>query len=251
MYTQLIQGRCLDNKYTKWYLSLCENARSRLTSKSFSGKRKEANQKFEYTEAHHILPKSLCLEESQKVDKENLVFLTFREHVIAHALLCKMFLDKSQEKHKMQYACIAFLKTKTKNQEQLIKLNSRSIDRLKKQYISRRKEMSTGKNNPNYGGKYTSNPEVREKMLNSAKLRDNTNIGKHTRTEEMIESFKKNRIGKGTGLNNSMSDPEHRKKVADSKLGRKLVINTSTGDRKYVFPDNIPEGYVLKEFFMG
>jgi len=247
MYTQLILSRCLDNKYTRWYISLCEKARSRLTSKSFSGKRKEANEKFGYTEAHHILPRSLCLEESHKIDKENLVFLTFREHLIAHALLCKMFLDKSQEKHKMQYACIAFMKAKTQTQEQLIKLNSRAIDRLRKEYISRRKEMSIGKNNPNYSGKYTSKPEVREKMRESAKLRDNTNIGIHERTNEMIESFKKNRIGKGTGDRNSMSDPELRKKVADSKLGRKLAINISTGNRKYVFPNNIPEGYVLRD----
>jgi hypothetical protein len=249
MYTQLILNRCLDNKYTRWYLSLCENARSRLAAKSFSGKRKEANQKFGYTEAHHILPRSLCLEESHKTDKENLVFLTFREHLIAHALLCKMFSDKSQEKHKMQYACIAFMKakTQTQTQEQLIELNSRSIERLRKEYISRRKEMSTGKNNPNYGGKYTSKPEVREKMLASAKIRDNTNVGIHERTAEMIELARKNRIGKGTGDRNAMSALENRNKVADSKIGRKLAINISTGKRKYVFPDNIPEGYVLRD----
>jgi hypothetical protein len=42
-------------------------------------------------------------------------------------------------------------------------------------------------------------------------------------TEEELLKFKKSRIGKGTGKNNSMSNPENRKKVSDSKKGRKRI----------------------------
>lgn len=43
------------------------------------------------------------------------------------------------------------------------------------------------------------------------------------KSEEELLKFKKSRIGKGTGKNNSMSNPENRKKVSDSKKGRKRI----------------------------
>jgi len=59
----------LHNKYSKWYNSIIERARSR----SIEG----------YTESHHIIPK--CIGGTNK--KENLVRLTYREHRLCHLLL--------------------------------------------------------------------------------------------------------------------------------------------------------------------
>ncbi len=61
------------NKYTKWYLSIIERARS--------------TQRSGYVENHHIIP--LCMGGDKK-DKTNIVALSAREHLVCHMLLLKM-----------------------------------------------------------------------------------------------------------------------------------------------------------------
>ena len=65
----------LDNKYTKQYYNIIENARVRF----WDG----------YTETHHIIPR--CLGGSD--DKTNLIELTGHEHLVCHLLLRKMLPD--------------------------------------------------------------------------------------------------------------------------------------------------------------
>lgn len=74
----------LENKYTRWYYQIVENAKNR----ELDG----------YGEKHHIIPKSLggCNE------KENLVKLTAREHLIVHMFLTKMV--KGESRYKMLWA---------------------------------------------------------------------------------------------------------------------------------------------------
>lgn len=60
----------LNNKYTKWYYSICNNAKLRNSGE----------------EKHHIIPRSIGGDNS----KQNLVLLTTREHMICHLLLTKM-----------------------------------------------------------------------------------------------------------------------------------------------------------------
>ena len=43
-----------------------------------------------YVESHHIFPKSLC-DEAGKTDQANRVFLTFKEHLLAHKILARIF----------------------------------------------------------------------------------------------------------------------------------------------------------------
>ena len=45
------------------------------------------NVKFKYSEKHHILPKSM----GGTNDKENLIYLSYREHYLAHYMLAKAF----------------------------------------------------------------------------------------------------------------------------------------------------------------
>ena len=68
----------IDNKYTNWYYAIIHNARNRTTS--------------EYTERHHIVPKSLGGNDSAN----NLVKLTAREHFVCHLLLPKMTTGKAK-----------------------------------------------------------------------------------------------------------------------------------------------------------
>ncbi len=77
----------IENKYTKWYLSIIEQARKRV----FDSTR--------YTERHHIIPRSLGGSDR----KGNLVRLYAKEHFIVHLLLTKM-LDGGEHRNKMIYA---------------------------------------------------------------------------------------------------------------------------------------------------
>ena len=73
------------NKYSKWYLSIIENAK--------------LNVPIGYTEKHHIIPKSL----GGSNGKDNLVILTARQHFICHLILPKMA-KTPEDKKKMIYA---------------------------------------------------------------------------------------------------------------------------------------------------
>jgi len=76
----------INNKYTKWYNNLISYRQDNPPS-------------CEYTERHHIVPKSL----GGSNENKNIVVLTAREHFIAHLLLTKMFTD-TYSKEKMCYA---------------------------------------------------------------------------------------------------------------------------------------------------
>lgn len=98
-----------DNKYTKWYFNIINNAQSQNRIKV-----SKDNILYNYYELHHIIPKSISFETSDlKINKENGVLLTPKEHFIVHCLLVKMCIN---EKHsiKMRWA-FRFLKSKTKN----------------------------------------------------------------------------------------------------------------------------------------
>ena len=106
------------NKYQKWYNCLIEKAQARNWSK------KSAEQ---YVESHHIVPKSL----GGTDDESNLVFLTAREHLVAHLMLCK-FGDLNQ-KTKMLYAIERFVHCNKQ------KINSHLYSKLKSQISDNRK----------------------------------------------------------------------------------------------------------------
>lgn len=75
----------LQNKYSKWYFNIIENAVSR---ERING----------YTEVHHIVPKSM----GGNNESNNLVILTAREHFICHLLLVKAV--SHEYKKKMNFA---------------------------------------------------------------------------------------------------------------------------------------------------
>lgn len=103
----------IDNKYTKWYVSLVES-------------RKQLDRKFITNcglEKHHIIPKSL----GGNNGKDNIVVLTPKEHCLAHILLTKMYTGTA--KGKMCYALIALSKARNKHRA---KITSREYDSLRR-----------------------------------------------------------------------------------------------------------------------
>ena len=103
-----------------------------------------------YYEHHHIVPKSICplLRKSQ----DNLVYLTAKNHFLAHYYIWKWFRDELNDKKWAKKMCFAF------NCMKRIITKSDDIDELSKLYEDVRKDFSKvsseankGKNNPMYG----------------------------------------------------------------------------------------------------
>lgn len=106
MYLQLVKQIAIPNKYTKWYLNICENAQNRANN------RKDAKRILGNTEKHHILPKSFNLGGDK--DILNFAYLSIHEHFIVHHLLTKMFSSK-EFNTKMMHALTQFSMGNRKN----------------------------------------------------------------------------------------------------------------------------------------
>jgi hypothetical protein len=133
----------MKNKYKKWYDAIIKKAQNRVTE--------------EYTELHHILPRSLGGSNNDK----NLVSLTIREHFICHILLTKF--TSGEDRNKMLYAVILM---KGGNDKQPRYINSRLYESVKLLFAKNRKTM-TGEKNSFYGKKHSA--ETRAKMSASKK----------------------------------------------------------------------------------
>lgn len=94
----------LSNKYTKWYFSICTNAKSRARTRS------EAKTILGIVEGHHILPKSI-------EPNSEIVYVSVKEHFVLHHLLTKML--TGQHKHKMIYALNQFLQGRSLTPQQI------------------------------------------------------------------------------------------------------------------------------------
>jgi hypothetical protein len=105
-YINILLDICQHNKYLSTYIKLCERTQARI--------------KLKITEKHHILPQ--CFKLGGYKDKENIAFLTPREHFICHKLLVKCVDDK-QLKASLAYATWQMTKRH--------KINSREYENLK------------------------------------------------------------------------------------------------------------------------
>ena len=93
-YLEKVVSIANQNKYTKYYSLIIENALKRPQD------RKLLKEIFGYVESHHILPESFGL--GGEKDRENLVLLTAKEHFVVHLCATKMF--ESVFKNKMVFA---------------------------------------------------------------------------------------------------------------------------------------------------
>lgn len=118
----------LTNKYTKWYYTIISTARKRHTNNC-------------YVEYHHIIPECLFINRIRKGpigswlgnpnDKNNLVYLTAKEHFICHLLLTKM--SDGIQQHKMIKAAFKMCFSDN-NQKRYTKITSRIYEYLRTQY---------------------------------------------------------------------------------------------------------------------
>lgn len=135
-----------ENKYTKWYNRIIENA-------------KKFETRNEYTETHHIVPK--CLGGSD--DTTNLIELSAREHFLCHWLLVKMTSGQSQIK--MAFAFNAFRRS-SRNQER--PLTSRQYNIVRKE-VSKARSLFLQGNTYNFGKKRGPISEDTRRKISEAK----------------------------------------------------------------------------------
>ena len=139
-----------------------------------------------YTENHHILPRSLFPEYSN--EKWNNIPLSARQHFIAHIMLWKIFKTKQ-----MTYALWGMKNQSAPNQKRSSKLNSKMYKKLKEEISTRMRE-----NNPMH------NPEVLKKKSGANHhCHSNPNHNPPTKTKEQHENQSKR-----MRENNPMHNPE-------------------------------------------
>lgn len=140
-----------------------------------------------YTECHHILPRSL----EGNDDPSNLTNLTAREHFICHWLLTKIY--PAGEEHWKMLNAFRMMRAENPNQKRYkTKITARVYAKLKEEYSQEQSKRVSGKGNPMYGDKFYRSEEGKEKHRNAI-----------------------------SGSNNGAKQPEARKKIAESKLGKK------------------------------
>lgn len=165
----------MKHKYKNWYDTIIKNAQNRVTE--------------DYTEQHHIVPRSL----GGSDDPTNLVALTAREHFICHVLLTKF--TTGQDRNKMLHAVIIM---KGKNKEQPRYFNSRLYEAVRQDYANKRSIEQQGENNSYYGKKHSA--KTRAKMSASKrKLFESGWVNPHIgmkRSEETRKNISLSKKGK-------------------------------------------------------
>lgn len=178
--------------YKRIYEQLIEKAKSR------------ANEKDQYVEKHHIVPRSM----GGNDDLNNIVELTAREHFIAHWLLYRIYPNESSMIYAFwmmtnrfkNFSSIAYEESKIAHS-----YNHKGFqhsDETKK-VISRKRKLQGNKWN---GKKHSI--DSKNKMSESAKNRNMSEEAKSTRNQKMSES--------ASGVKKS---EEHKKNIALAKVG--------------------------------
>lgn len=189
----------LQNKYTKWYNQIIENAKSRDLDS--------------YKESHHIIPKSL----GGSDDPDNIIELTAREHFICHLLLLKMVEGPLQ--YKMHKAVIMMANSFGPGQHRY-KTTSRIYEILKKSVevpIEVREKMSTSQKerfktqSGTFLGK-THSVKTRKKMSESASK---------PKSLAWKLSASKNRKGRQAPNKGIPQAEETKKKISEAVSGEK------------------------------
>lgn len=122
------------SKYERWYYNIIKNAKCQIRFKGDGY----------YYERHHIIPKAF----NGPNTNENLVLLTYREHLLCHWLLTKMYEGANKAKMIHAFWALCSYKNDVRNCR---KTPFRILEAAK---ISRRKILSeekSGEGNPMFG----------------------------------------------------------------------------------------------------
>jgi hypothetical protein len=175
------------NKYTKWYNQITNRARDRVVE--------------DYTERHHIRPRSL----GGTDDADNLVDLTAREHFICHWLLVKI--TTGEDRYKMLNALRMMRAEKHGQQRYDTAVTSRVYESIKKEYAQLQSVLRSGAGNGFYGKKHSE--EARRAISEK-------NTGKKLTDDQIARQ-----VAAQTGRKRAPFSEEWRAKMSESKRGEK------------------------------
>ena len=203
------------NKYTKWYQTITQNGKQ---------------ERLPGYERHHILPRSL----GGTDDKQNITFITAREHFVCHWLLIKIY--PVGEAHWKMLNALRMMRAENPNQKRYnTKITSRVYAKLKEEYALLQSEKVSGENNPMYGDKFFRSEDGKHRQSNAIKGNNNpakrpevaqaisaSKLGKKrdSFTSEWKENLSKNHRSKQPGFDGTLSE-ETKQKMRERAIGRK------------------------------
>lgn len=198
------------NKYEKWYANIT--------------KRGQEFRNLPYTEAHHIIPKSI----GGSNNSENLTALTAREHFIAHWLLTKIYFGK--ERYQLLNA-LQGMRRENPNQERYhTKITARVYANLKEEWSKLSSEKFSGQGNGFYGKHHTAEVKKRISEANKGRVQPDHEKQKQIAaitgrkrapfSDEWRANLGKNHKSKNGTYDCSIKE-ETKKKISDKLRGRK------------------------------
>lgn len=208
-----------DNKYTKLYYQIITPTLNR-----------ELNT---YKELHHIIPRSL----GGTDDKDNLTYLTAREHFICHWLLVKM--TEGQARSKMIYALQGMRAQNDSQQRYETKITSRVYEHYRIEHARIHSETMKGKPAWNKGRKLEGEELERQRERNKnrcidpikqaeGQLKRISKVTGQTRTDDTKKLMSLAKKGKPKGPHSE----EHRKAISEGGKGIKKKEGHSDNVRK-------------------
>jgi hypothetical protein len=160
-----------------------------------------------YKEKHHIIP--VCLGGNN--DKDNLVYLTAKEHFICHKLLCLIYPDNN----KLKYAYWMMCSAKNEFQDRNYIVSATEYARLKEEMALIRSEQFKGKKR-----NFKHSPESIEKIKAAR--------AKQTFSDETRKKFSQRSLGKTPRLGMKNSE-EHKIKSVTKLIENKGIKSTING----------------------
>lgn len=224
----------IQNKYLRWYESIIANAKTKH---------------YEFTECHHILPRSM----GGSDDQSNLIELSPREHFICHLLLAKC--TTGEARTSMVFAAFMMSKVKNDRQHRDYLINSRIYEGLAKERAKLVSQLKSGRALSEEHKEKISKSLIGRKHSNEAKHRISKNHrrGQSEETSAKISQSKSGIATRGYGwetaeetrekqrLSNlgKTRSKETKEKNRLNKLGRKWVSNPTTNQTKLASPEEI------------
>jgi hypothetical protein len=208
-----------DNKYTKLYYQIITPTLNR-----------ELNT---YKELHHIIPRSL----GGTDEKDNLTYLTAREHFICHWLLVKM--TEGAARSKMIYALQGMRAQNNSQQRYETKITSRVYEHYRIEHARIHSETMKGKPAWNKGRKLegeelerqrerTKNRKIDPIKQAEGQLKRISKVTGQTRTDDTKKLMSLAKKGKPKGPQSE----EHRKAISEGGKGIKKQEGHSDNVRK-------------------
>ena len=188
----------LTNKYTRWYYNIIRRAQTRSSS--------------DYTEKHHIVPRSLGGGNA----KDNLVALTAREHFVCHLLLTKMTLGN--DLFKMKHALSMIMNAKNIGNGRYVPA-SRIYEYVKKCHLEALKEGWTEEKRKIHSEKISKISKGR-KMSEATKEKHRNKVW----TEKAIQNR----------LDNCLKNAAVRKGVKNLEHGQKIFANYVNANKEVI-----------------